>query len=249
MKNFLLNYNYGLDFSFLSFIYIILIAITIFCLIKITKHKEIIRKTKNKETIRIFVGIFFLIVIAIRRLSFAFYGVYDWHHHLDINFCSMTNIIFIIYCFTGNIKIYKLCYYMIFSGPLMAIIFPSVNVSINNYSFFSFVVMHHLIFIINYIFLIFNNIKFHKKDFIISYIFIVLFVGFTYIFNFICDTNYNTLSSFLSLRFNMMPFFRVIVNNQFLSNLSLVLVNFTFLYIGIKVIKNNYSKSHIDNVQ
>ena len=242
MKDFLLNYNYGLDFNFLSFVYIVLIIITIFCLIKITKHIEMIRKIKNKKAIRIL----FLIVMAIRRLSFVFYGVYDWHHHLDINFCSMTNIIFVIYCFTGNIKIYKLCYYMIFSGPLMAIIFPSVNVSINNYSFFSFVVMHHLIFIINYIFLIFNNMKFSKKDFIISYIFIVLFVGFTYIFNFICDTNYNTLSSFLSFRFNMIPFFHNIANNPFLSNIFLVLINYIFLYIGIKVMKNTYS-NHILN--
>ncbi len=243
MKNFLLNYNYGLNFNFLSFIYIILILITIFCLIKITKHQEIIRKIKNKKTIRISVGIFFLLVMIIRRLSFVFYGVYDWHHHLDINFCSMTNIIFVIYCFTGNVKIYKLCYYMIFSGPLMAILFPSVNVSINNYSFFCFVVMHHLIFIINYIFLIFNNIKFSKKDFIISYILIVLFVAFTYIFNAVYDTNYNTLSSFLSFRFSMIPFFHFIANNHILSNLSLVLINYIFLYIAIRVMKNTYSDS------
>ena len=243
MKNYFLNYNQGLNYSFFSPIYFILIIILFLIIKKINSNKIKIKNIKNIKYIRIIIGLFFIVVMLLRRLSFILFGVYNWKYHLDINFCSMTNIIFIIYCFTGNKTIYKLCYYLIFSGPLLAIICPSINTSIFNYSFVCFIIMHHVIFVLNYIFLVYNNLKFNYRDILKSYVFIIIFVNFTYLFNFLFNTNYNTLNSFLNKEIDKIFLFKNITNNDFISNLFLVFINFIFLYIGVKVMKKNYIES------
>ena len=199
MKQFFLNQNDGYNYVFMGEIYFFsLILIVIICAIIIFYKNKIINiSASKKKMVRIAFGIFLLIAWILRRGSFILYGVYNWRHHLDINFCSMTNIMMIIYCFTGNKKLYVLCYYFAFCGPFISIFFPSINSSLLNYSTINFFIIHHCIFLFTLISFFLEKPKYTRNDFVMAEMFIVLFVFLTYGFNFLFGTRYNTLESFL----------------------------------------------------
>ena len=201
MEKFFLNRNLGNNYEFLNKYYFISLLFCFIACFTIIINKDKIRKTGKikKVWIRIIFGCILLLAWFFRRGSFILYGVYDWRHHLDINFCSMTSIMTILYCFTGNKRIYTLCYYLIFSGPLVSILLPSINSSIFNYSTINFFLIHHVIFIFNLIFFFFENSNYNKKEFIGSYTFILFYALFTCVFNYIFQTKYNTLQSFVNI--------------------------------------------------
>lgn len=208
MKQFFLNQNIGNNYAFLEVNYFVSLAlIIVICTIIILSRNKLVKISQSKKNIiRLIFGCFLLIAWFLRRGSFILYGVYNWRHHLDINFCSMTNIMMILYCFTGNKRLYRLCYYLVFCGPFLSILYPSINSSLFNYSTINFLIIHHCIFIFNLIFFFFESPKYNKKDLIISEGFIVSFVLVTYVYNWLFKTNYNTLQSFVANNEVVVPF-------------------------------------------
>jgi len=200
MKDFFLNNNKNLIISIFSDYHIALIILTflIICLVINNRNIFINMDIKNKKRIRHSLAIILLINLVLRRGSFIYYGVYDWHYHLDINVCNFTSILFIIYGLTGYKKIYNLCFYMCFIGPLLSILLPSVNLSPLNYSFYSFVIIHHVIFIYNIIFMFNENLKIEKNNIKNVILFLIIYFFIIYIFNLIFKTTYNMPLTFLN---------------------------------------------------
>lgn len=213
MKSFLLNKNVGINFSIFSFAHIVLLFITyvLFLLIIINKNRIKNISSECKKIIRIFFGLILLVAFIVRRGSFIYYGVYDIKYHLDLGFCSATALLFIIYCFSGSKKIYKFCYYAAFAGPLLSILFPSINISINNYSFVVFVLFHNVIFLMNLIFCLFQDMKKNTVESIKiagiydTYLFVIN------ILNLFLGWSYNKLSNFIPIKY---------LNNKLIYNLS-----------------------------
>ena len=247
LKSFLLNKNSGITFSFLTPIYFLtLIFMAIILLLILINEKKIINCLKNNEKkFRIIIGTFLLLAYILRRGTFILFGFYNWRFHLDINFCSFVNILFIIYCFSGNKKLYTLCYYMVFIGPFFAIIFPSISSSIFNYSFLNFIIIHHFIFIFNYLFLQINDIKFSIKQIIKVNLFIMIFVMGTYIFNYIFGTSYNLFYSFISSKLLNIGIFNSILENKILSILSLLFLNYIGVLVAIFCLKWTIRKKEL----
>lgn len=229
MKQFFLNRNVGNNYGFFNAYYFISLFFCFVICFAIVINKTKIRKIiRNKQKwIRILFGSFLLIAWFLRRGSFIWYDVYNWRHHLDINFCSMTNIMMILYCFTGDKRLYVLCYYLIFSGPLIAILFPSINSSIFNYSTINFFIIHHVIFIFNLVFFLFESPNYNRRDMIVSHILIVFYVLFTYLFNYIFQTNYNTLQSFINNSFIVPDVISIVILFS-VNSLCIVFAGFVF---------------------
>jgi len=200
MKNFLLNQNYDLTIELFSKYHLLLILITFLICALIINNKELFVRMsyKKKKLTRIILAILLIINFVIRRGSFLYFDVYNWRYHLDINFCNFTSIMFIIYGLTGNNKIYNICFYMAFIGPLMAIVFPSVNLAPLNYSFYSFVILHHVVFIFNIMFMYIEKKEYKRSDAIKAIIFLGIYHLIIYIFNIFCGTNYNETLSFVN---------------------------------------------------
>ena len=239
MKEFFTNQNNGMMIEIFSMWHIVLIIITLLLVDLIINNKEKISiiSNKNKKIIRITFGIFLLFNMIIRRGSFIFYDVYNIQNNLDINFCNFTSIIFMIYAFTGNKKIYQLCYYMAFIGPLTAIIFPSVSISPLNYSFYSFIIIHHVVFIFNFIFMYFENEELKIKN-IIFYIllyFIIIYV-IDYIFNF----NYNKPLFFINDDIKNNKLIIYLLEKKLLSYVTLIFIIF-FQIINGKIISKIFA--------
>lgn len=250
MKRFLLNTNTSnLIFESFSFIHIIsiILVVIVFILILYNKKKLISINKSNKKIIRIIFGLILVIFYIIRRGSFLYYGVYNWKNHLSLGFCNMTSLLFIFYCFTGNKKIYNICYYCTFSGPLLSILIPSVNIGINNYAFINFIMIHHFIFLMNLLFCIFEKKKSSKKDFITAYIIMIMYMFFCYSFNYIFGTHYNYLDNFLNDYIRNLNFVSKIINYDSLGFIILVMIGTGMVLLGYNFLKlieseENYEK-------
>lgn len=216
MINFLLNQNQGLEIKIFSIYHLFFIVLTflICLLIIINKNYFINLKNSKKKKLRYIIAFILIINFILRRGSYIVFNIYDYHYHLDINFCNFTSIVFLIYCLTGNKKIYNISYYMILTGPLMAILLPSANLSLLNYSFYSFVILHYLIFISNLIFMYCEDYKYSKENFIKYLIFITLYSVLVYLFNFIFGTSYNLPLSFVNNNLDNSLIIRIVSYND-----------------------------------
>ena len=245
VENILKNsYSYG-QIRIFSIGHILIVLITLLlCIYIVKKRKRLSSLTPKKvQNIRIILATVLIINLFLRRGSYIFFDYYDWHYNLDINFCNFTSILFLIYLLTSNKKIYNYCYYMVFIGSLLSIILPSGNLYISNYSFYSFLIIHHILFICNLVFMYIEKKKYSKKDFISVHIFLIIYFIIIFLFDFITKTTYNNPLTFVNAN---------LLNNSvisFLCKYSCVPYIIMFLFIEFLLqfgkailIKYNFSK-------
>lgn len=213
MRSFFLNINNGYFINLFSIMHILLIILVGCVLFIVIKNKNFFSNlsNKNKRTLRLLFGILLIINMLIRRGSFLYYGVYDWHKHLDINFCNFTSIVFIIYSFTGNKKILNCAYYMSFIGPFIAILLPSTNLNPLGYAFYSFLLIHHIIYIFSFIFMFMEGLKWDNKNLWRTVEFLIIYFIVVFIFDISFGVNYNQPLTFVN---------NIILRNNFLYTLS-----------------------------
>ncbi len=195
LRKFFLNQNDDMLIEPFSIMHFILILITIIIMLLIYKKRDKI----NLKTSRIILAVILVINLVLRRGSFIYYGVYDYHYHLDINFCNFTAILTLIYSLTGNKKLYKYCYYMVFIGPLLSILFPCLTFSLKNYSFYSFLILHYILFIFNFIFYLKEDISFSKENLIKVIKFIFGYFIIVYMIDYLFKFDYNKIDTFINM--------------------------------------------------
>ena len=195
LRKFFLNQNDDMLIEPFSIMHFILILMTILIMLLIYKKRDKI----NLKTSRIILAVILIINLVLRRGSFIYYGVYDYHYHLDINFCNFTAILMLIYSLTGNNKLYKYCYYMVFIGPLLSILFPCLTFSLKNYSFYSFLILHYILYIFNFIFYLKEDILFSKENLIKVIKFIIGYFITVYIIDYLFKFDYNMIDTFINM--------------------------------------------------
>lgn len=239
MKKFFLNQNNIFNIELFSVYHFLLIFITliIVLLVILFRNKITFLSSKSKKKVRIIFSIVLIINFILRRGSFIYYNVYDYRFHLDINFCNFTSILFLIYAFTGNKKIYNICYYMAFCGPLISILIPSVNLSLTNYSFYSFLIIHHFVFIFNFIFLYMEDIKYDKKVFINTIIFFIIYFALVSFFNLLFNTQYNVPLEFINDNIVNSMLINILSYNNFTMYFSQYFVILILMFLGRFVLK------------
>lgn len=239
MQNFLLNLNDSYRISLFSIPHIILIIVTLLIVTIVICKKNIFKNLseKQKKVIRYTFGSILVLNMIIRRGSFIYYGVYDWHRNLDINFCNFTSIMFIIYCVSGNKKILNISYHMSFIGPFIAILLPSYNLLPNSYSFYSFLLIHHIIFIFNFIFIFMEDLKWEKKLMPKVLEFLLIYFSTIFVFDYCFNVNYNLPSTFINNSLLNIS----LINNLSANNISVFIIYFLIimglLLLGNKVLK------------
>ena len=234
MINFFLNQNNNFVIELFSIYHFLFIFVTflIIDLIILDKDKFLNLNIKQKKNIRFLLSTILIINFILRRGSFIYYGVYNWKYHLDINFCNFTSLLFFLYCITGSKKIYSICYYFAFIGPLLSILIPSSNLSPLNYSFYSFLILHHIIFIFNIIFMFIENYKYNKKDLQNTILFLLLYIIIIYIFNFIVNTTYNMPLTFVNINILNLNFINILLDIKYIEFFIMFLVIYLLIYSG-----------------
>ena len=245
MKNFLLNQNNDVILKIFSVEHIMIVIFTLLIVMLIINNKEkfIDINLKQQKIYRYVLVIILITNFIIRRGSFIYYDVYDWHNHLDINFCNFTSIMFLIYGITGSKKIYNICYYMAFIGPLLSIIIPSVNLSPLNYSFYSFFILHHMVFIFNIIFMFIEKKEYSKSDYKKSCIFLIIYFILVYIFDYFMKVNYNFPISFVNENIRKLSLYETLINIKYFDFLVMFLIIISLLLFARKILQIfNYKK-------
>ncbi len=239
MREFLLNLNSEYQISLFSVPHIILTLITLMLvLLIINKRKIFVNLSDNKKKIiRLSFGILLLINLFVRRGSYIYYGVYDWHYNLDINFCNFTSIIFIFYCFSNNKKVLNICFHMAFVGPLLLIILPSSNLNPLGYSFYSFILIHHIVFIFAFIFIFMDNFKSDESQMFDVIRFLIIYYTVIFTFDYIYSVNYNYPLTFVNSLFINQSFFCNIFDNNIIVFIIYFFVITIMLVLGNKVLK------------
>lgn len=229
LREFFLNQNDDMLIEPFSIMHFILILMTILIMLLIYKKKDKI----NLKTSRIILAVILLINIVLRRGSFIYYGVYDYHYHLDINFCNFTAILMLIYSLTGNKKLYKYCYYMVFIGPLLSILFPCLTFSLKNYSFYSFLILHYILFIFNFIFYLKEDILFSKENLIKVIKFIIGYFITVYIIDYLFKFDYNMIDTFINMDIFIINYLR---NYGLIISYFIMIITIIFLLILASII-------------
>ena len=234
MRNFFLNQNndFVIELFSISHIFFIFVTFLLVLLIIIDREKFLNLKDNKKKILRYTLTTILLINFILRRGSFVYYGVYNWKLHLDINFCNFTSILFFIYCITGYKKLYPICFYFSFIGPLLSIIIPSSNLSPLNYSFYSFIILHHIIFIFNAMFMYFENYKYNKKDLLKTILFLIIYITVIYIINCFMNTNYNMPLTFVNINILNSSLLKFILNIQYIEYIVMFLLISFLLFAG-----------------
>lgn len=216
MREFFLNLNNTSSISLFSIPHITIIVITsIIAFIIIYNSNKISQMNKNVYNfLRVAFGVILILNIIIRRGSFIYYNVYNWRIHLDINFCNFTSLMTIAYCFTNNKKILNICYHMAFIGPLIAILLPSYNLMPYGYAFYSFLIIHHLLFLFILFSVFANKLKFTKELNFESLKFILVYFVTIFTFDYFFNVNYNMPLSFVNNSIIDIPFINILANNH-----------------------------------
>lgn len=233
--NFLLTNNINSPiYQVFNTTYFVVLFLTILLSIIVILNRNVLfnLSLKNKNTIITIMGIILLINFIYRRGSLIINGSYNYKINMDLAFCNMTNILFIVYCFTKKEKLYNLCFYMAFGGPLIAIIFPSVSISINSYYFLSFILIHNFLFVFNLMCFFFKKRNYNFNNFFNNYLIIFGILLVVFIFNYIFGTNYNELYWLISDKLINIGFLIKILTNKFTSTIFILLLNFIFIYFG-----------------
>ena len=224
LREFFLNQNDDMLIEPFSIMHFILILMTILIMLLIYKKRDKI----NLKTSRIILAVILVINLVLRRGSFIYYGVYDYHYHLDINFCNFTAILMLIYSLTGNKKLYKYCYYMVFIGPLLSILFPCLTFSLKNYSFYSFLILHYILFIFNFIFYLKEDILFSKENLIKVIKFIIGYFITVYIIDYLFKFDYNMIDTFINMDIFIINYLR---NYGLIISYFIMIITIIFLLI------------------
>jgi len=244
MKKFFLNYNSGYTIKIFSVEYFFMVFLVLLLLILIIKNKEkFTNMSKNsKKKLRIAFGIVLLINLILRRGSAIYYNVYDWRYDLDLGVCNFNSILMMIYCFTGSKQIYKISFYLTFVGPLNSILLPCMNLNPLNYSCYSFIIIHHLLFVFNVIFMYNEGIHYRKKEFVLFCIFIFIYLIITFRMNSLYNIAYNLPEAFVHNTLKNKGVIYAILSNKALTFAVFLGYIYVFSNIG-KLFLKNFNKS------
>ena len=205
IKNFLLGSSSYQRFSYFCLPHIIYLIITIVLVVLILIFKDKLRNLSNKtkNIIRI-VG--FCIILSfhlIYRISYLYYGTFAFSKHLDLYFCYiiMYGILFSVIFKKRNV--FKLFFPLVFTGPLMTCIFPSINY-LYTFGFFHCFITHNFLIIYSTLIFIIYDFKLEKKDYVLSFLVSNFVMIIVFLINYIFGFSYNELDSLLKIDFYLM---------------------------------------------
>lgn len=88
--------------------------------------------------------------MAVHYISKLLLGVWRFDTDLPLHICFITNFLIIYILLTDNkSNIYRIVYYFTFIGPLPAMIWPDLDYGWQSYTFYQFVISHHIMLLIS----------------------------------------------------------------------------------------------------
>ncbi len=189
-----------------------LIGATVIIALCIFYFKDKLYKISEK-TKRIFcrcVAVFMFLNMMIFYSVFIARGEYDWHLHLPLHLCFLTNFAFMYTLITQNKKLFRIVYFFTWIGPLPSMIFPNTEMRFDRFQTWNFAISHHFMFLMGLFCLCAMGWKVAASDGIRAFLIGNIIFCAVFIFNMICGTNYIMTGNLPGHIVELMPFLKYI---------------------------------------
>ncbi len=134
-------------------------------------------------------------------------GIWRFEEDLPLHICFVVNFFMIYILLSDNFgELYRVIYFFTFIGPLPAIIWPDLNFSYDSYTFWQFVISHHVMLLCSLYCLFVLEYKTKIKYVIPAFLIGNTYVGAVWVFNKSFGTNYVMMTELPTQLYEVYPF-------------------------------------------
>lgn len=145
--------------------------------------------TVKKSICRIAAAVLFINMVIFYGV-FILRGVYDWHIHLPLHLCFLTNFAFIYTLIAQKEKLFKIVYFFTWIGPLPAMLMPNTEMRFDRFQTWHFVISHHVMFLLGLFCLCAMGWRVTASDSVKAFLIGNTIFCAVFIFNMLFGTNY-----------------------------------------------------------
>ena len=164
MREFFVNEEIGIPFHKFDLTHICLLVLLAIILFIIYKKRNDLPNIKHKKRLKVIFSIILITNMCILYGSYIYYGVWDFRMHLPLHLCFITGNLYAIAAIFDLKELYKWVYFLVFVGPLSAIIWPDNTSCFDNYLWYHYIISHHGLFIFSFITYYMDKVKIEKRD-------------------------------------------------------------------------------------
>ena len=166
MREFFVDEVVGIPFHKFDLTHILLSLLLVLGLFIIYKKRNELTKIENKRKLKVIFSIILITNMCILYGAYLYYGVWDFKMHLPLHLCFITGNLYAIAAIFNIKSLYKIVYFLVFIGPLPAIIWPDNTSCFDSYLWYHYIISHHGLFIFSFITYYMDEVKIEKRDLI-----------------------------------------------------------------------------------
>lgn len=134
-------------------------------------------------------------------------GIWRFEEDLPLHICFVTNFLLIFILLTDNKGgLFRVVYYFTLIGPLPAMIWPDLSYSWQSYTFWQFVISHHVMLLFSFYCLFVLGYETTLKSILPAFFIGNMYIGAVWIFNAVFGTNYIMMSELPEQLYELYPF-------------------------------------------
>ena len=200
MKDFFIGSGGNKLFSYfcLEHLVIMVLFFIILGLIVIFRKNIYLIKQRNKKVIK-WSGIFIILLFhLVYRFSLVYYNLFDIYNHLDLYYCYITMYLVLLSLVINSDKLFKISFPLVFMGPFMNVLFPSIKGFMYTLPFYHCFVTHNFLILFSLFVFYMKGDKLSLRDCLKSFLFAQMIMLFVYLINCFCGFSYNSLKGLVS---------------------------------------------------
>lgn len=178
------------DLRLFGFEHCLVLFLTVAGALTLWRFREKLARFSHHRALCRGIAILFLVNMAIFYGVFIVQGVYDWHIHLPLHLCFLTNFAMVYVLLTQNKKAFRIVYFFTWVGPLPAMLMPNTPMRFDRFQTIHFVISHHLLLLTGLYALFVLGWQIQKKDILRAFLAGNILFAFIFVFNYFCGTNY-----------------------------------------------------------
>lgn len=179
------NFAFNEKFEMFSLIHIIFLLIILSMTILILYCKDRIKNKKTTLYLRNMIITLLLVSEVSKQIVGLLNGTWSVRWSLPLHLCGISSIVCIIMLINKSYVLFEIMYFWCLVGSPLALLFPDLNVSYRNVSFWAFMISHSMnIIAVVYMMALHKyrpSLGSVKKTFLFTNIYMVFIAGFNYI--------------------------------------------------------------------
>ncbi len=184
-----------------------IITVLLAAVIFLSRHRLKKLNSKSSRFPRIAMATILAANMAVHYISKLVLGIWRFDTDLPFHICFITNFFLIFILLTDNKHdLYRIIYYFTFIGPLPAMIWPDLDYGWQSYTFYQFIISHHVMLLISVYCLFVLDYRVELRSALHAFVFGNGFIIAVSVFNLVFETNYIMIESLPQQLYEIYPF-------------------------------------------